>query len=95
MAKDSSELSFEIKKDIGAFGDGRWQKHLTLISWGGREPKYDIRAWNESMTIPNKGVTLTKEDLYDLYNLIEEELGLADDSSDDGDFGEEDDEEFE
>lgn len=68
------ELSYEVVKDFGAFGDGKWQKHLTLIKWGDNEPKYDIRPWNEDMTKMGKGITLTDAELYDLLSLIETSL---------------------
>ena len=71
----ADELQFEIKKDFGGFGEGKWQKHLTLINWGEYEEQYDIRPWSPDMTQPGKGVTLTKEDLYDLMIMIEEVLG--------------------
>lgn len=63
-----------VYKDYGSFGDGKWQKHLTLSSWYGGEPKYDLRAWNEDMSKYGKGITLTDSDLYDLLNLIEDAL---------------------
>lgn len=72
MAKD--ELSFEVVKDFGGFGEGKWQKHLTLTKWGDNDPKYDIRSWNEDMTKCGKGVTLTDSDLFDLLQMIEEAL---------------------
>lgn len=80
MAKD--ELSFEIIKDFGSFGEGKWQKHLTLTKWGDNEPKYDLRPWNEDMTKMGKGVTLDSSDLFDLLDLIEDAL---DDTQDKGD----------
>lgn len=80
MAKD--ELSFEIIKDFGSFGEGKWQKHLTLTKWGDNEPKYDLRPWNEDMTKMGKGVTLDSSDLFDLLDLIEDAL---DDTQDEGD----------
>lgn len=61
----------EIIKDFGSFGDGVWQKHLTLCSWFGKDPVYDIRPWNSDMTSCGKGVTLTDAELYDLWDLIE------------------------
>ena len=64
-------ISFEIIKDFGSFGDGKWQKHLTLIKWGDNEPKYDIRPWNDDMTKCGKGVTLDDGELFDLLGLIE------------------------
>lgn len=68
----NKELSFEIIKDFGAFGDGKWQKHLTLIKWGNNEPKYDIRPWNDDMTKCGKGITLDDGELLDLQSLIED-----------------------
>lgn len=73
MAKDD-RLEFSIIKDFGSFGEGKWQKHLTLIKWGDNAPKYDIRPWNEDMTKMGKGVTLDDSDLFDLMTLIEEAL---------------------
>lgn len=74
----NDEIKFEIKKDFGGFGEGKWQKHLTLISWNGGEPKYDIRPWNEDMTKMGKGVTLTLEDVIDLMNMFEDILDKED-----------------
>lgn len=68
-----------ILEDYGTFGDGRRQKHLTKVSWFGKEPVYDLRAWNSDMTECSKGITLSKEDLYDLYNIIEDVLGISKD----------------
>lgn len=73
MAND--DFSYEIKKDFGSFGDGKWQIHLTLISWNGNTPKYDLRPWNEDMSKMGKGVTLTDAELFDLSSLIEDALG--------------------
>lgn len=66
-----------IYKDFGAFGEGKWQKHLTLVSWFGKDQKYDIRAWNEDMTKFGKGVSLDSSDLYDLLVLLEDALGVT------------------
>lgn len=64
----------KIYKDFGAFGDGKWQKHLTLVSWFGKEPKYDLRAWNEDMTSFGKGISLDSSEVYDLVMLLEKAL---------------------
>jgi len=66
----ASDFTFEIIKDYGAFGDGNWQKHLTLIKWGENEPKYDIRPWNDDMTKCGKGITLSLEDVIDLQDMF-------------------------
>ncbi|GMQ56425.1 hypothetical protein AN1V17_08180 [Vallitalea sediminicola] len=47
--------------------DGR---ELNLISWNEREPKYDIREWDEEHEKMSKGVTLSKDELSKLKSLI-------------------------
>ena len=39
------EFTYEIVKHLGVIseGSGGWAKELNLISWNGKEPKYDIR----------------------------------------------------
>ena len=43
-----AEIKFEIVKNIGVLSESSkgWTKELNLISWNGREPKYDIRDWD-------------------------------------------------
>ena len=71
-----SEIKYEIIKKIGVLskaGSG-WAKELNLISWNDREPKYDIRDWSSDREKMGKGVTLSKEELMvlkDLLNKIE------------------------
>ena len=68
MAYD--DFSFEVIKDFGAFGEGKWQKHLTLLSFNGKPPKYDIRPWNDDMSKMGKGISLDLEDLMDLQEMF-------------------------
>lgn len=71
------EITYDIEKDFGSFGDGKWVKHLSLVKWNGGEAKYDIRSWNDDMTKCNKGVTLTLEELMDLRDLIDQAIEEA------------------
>lgn len=71
----ASEVSFEIVKDYGSFGEGKWSKHLAKIKWNGKEPKFDIRPWNEDMTKMGKGITLDDAEAFDLLSLLEDALG--------------------
>lgn len=66
---------FEVVEDFGAFGDGKWQKHLTKTKWNDNDAKYDIRPWNDDMTKCGKGVTLDDGEIYDLLALMEKALG--------------------
>jgi len=47
-----------------------WAKELNLISWNEREPKYDIREWSPDGQKMAKGVTLSKEELVALKELL-------------------------
>lgn len=68
-----AEVSFEVVKDLGSFGDGTWQKHLALVSWCGREAKWEIRNWNADMSKAGKGVVFgDKGELFDLMSLLED-----------------------
>ena len=43
-----SEISFEIIETLGVLATSTkgWTKELNLVSWNGREPKYDLREWS-------------------------------------------------
>jgi len=67
-----SEIKFEIINKIGVLSksDSGWAKQLNLISWNEREPKYDIREWSPDGQKMGKGVTLSKEELVALKELL-------------------------
>ncbi len=67
-----SEIKYEIIKKIGVLSTSAsgWAKELNLISWNDREPKYDLRDWSADHEKMGKGVTLSKEDLLTLKELL-------------------------
>jgi hypothetical protein len=67
-----SEIKFEIIKKIGVLSKSAsgWEKELNLISWNERDPKYDIREWSPDGEKMGKGVTLSKEELLALRELL-------------------------
>ena len=70
MAKKNTEITMEIKKEIGKVGD---KIRLNLISWNGGEPKYDLRNWwtdKEGNLKFGKGITLTAQELEELGKVI-------------------------
>lgn len=52
-------FNYEIQESIGAVSEGAkgWKKELNLISWNGREPKYDLRDWSPEHEKMGKGVS--------------------------------------
>ncbi|MDO9547054.1 MAG: PC4/YdbC family ssDNA-binding protein [Pelolinea sp.] len=67
-----SDIKFEIIKKIGVLSRSEkgWAKELNLIRWNNREPKYDIRDWSPDGKIMSKGITLNKEELVALKELL-------------------------
>jgi len=67
-----SEIKFEIIQKIGVLSktEKGWAKELNLISWNDRDPKYDIREWSPDGEKMGKGVTLSKEELLALKELL-------------------------
>ncbi|WP_077304439.1 YdbC family protein [Terribacillus halophilus] len=70
-----AELSYEIVKELGVLSVSAkgWQKELNMISWNGREPKYDIRDWAPNHEKMGKGVTLSSEEANELRKLLLEQ----------------------
>ena len=67
-----SDIKYEIIKKVGALSTSAsgWSKELNLISWNDRDAKYDLRDWSADGSKMGKGVTLTKEELLALKNLL-------------------------
>jgi len=67
-----SEIKYEIIKKIGVLSKSAsgWAKEVNLISWNDREPKYDLRDWSADHEKMGKGVTLSKEELSTLKELL-------------------------
>ncbi len=67
-----AEIQFEIIREIGVLSEsGRgWKKELNLVSWNGREAKYDLREWSPDHNRMGKGVTLSLEELRMLQELL-------------------------
>ena len=68
------ELDFTIVDELGVLSTSPkgWTKELNLISWNGREPKYDIRDWAPEHAKMGKGVTLSEEEIGALKKLLSE-----------------------
>lgn len=69
-----AEIKYEIVEKIGVISknDKGWKKELNLVSWNDREPKYDLRDWSEDHEKMGKGITLTKEEIEELKQLLKE-----------------------
>ncbi|HZJ78014.1 MAG TPA: PC4/YdbC family ssDNA-binding protein [Clostridia bacterium] len=67
-----AEFSFEIVESLGVISENNkgWTKELNLVSWNGREPKYDLREWSPEHDKMNKGITIGKDEMQELKKII-------------------------
>ena len=67
-------FSYEITERIAVLSTATtgWERQLNMISWNGREPKYDIRDWSPDGSKMGKGISLTAEELATLKGILEE-----------------------
>ncbi len=67
-----AEIKYEIKETLGVLSENNkgWSKELNLISWNDREAKFDVRDWSPEHEKMGKGVTLSKEELVKLKEIL-------------------------
>ncbi len=66
------DIRYEIVMQIGVLSQARsgWNKELNLVSWDERPPKYDIRDWSPDHSQMGRGVTLSREEILGLRDLL-------------------------
>lgn len=67
-----ADIKYKIEKELGSISESPkgWKKELNLISWNGKEAKYDLRDWAPQHEKMGKGVTLSKEELKCLKEIL-------------------------
>ncbi len=68
-----ADIRFDVTKEIGVLSEGSrgWRKEINLVSWNDRKPKIDIRDWDGERDKMGKGITLNKEELLKLKELLD------------------------
>ena len=74
------EIQYEIVKEIAVLstGDSGYTKEINLISWNGKEPKYDIRSFSPNREKCGKGITLIADEAAALLKALQKELNSED-----------------
>jgi hypothetical protein len=74
------EIQYEIVKEIAVLStsESGYTKEINLISWNGKEPKYDIRTFSPNREKCGKGITLTADEAAVLPKALQEELNSGD-----------------
>lgn len=65
-------IKFDIVENIGTLSEGSrgWKKEVNIVSWNDRKAKIDIRDWDEKHEKMGKGITLDKEEISELRDLL-------------------------
>ena len=65
-------IDFEIVEHIGVLTEKTkgWKREINLVSWGGAEPKIDIRDWSPDHSKMGKGISLTQEEVEKIKELL-------------------------
>ena len=71
-----ADIKYDILEELGVLAESAkgWKKELNLISWNGRVAKYDIRDWAPEHEKIGKGITLSKDEIKELYKILGEIL---------------------
>ena len=67
-----ADIKYDILEELGVLSESakRWKKELNLISWNGGASKYDIRDWAPQHEKMGKGITLSKDEIKELYKIL-------------------------
>lgn len=67
-----AEIQFDIEQELGTLSEGTkgWKKEFNLIRWNGRPAKYDIRDWGPNHEKTGKGITLHRDELLKLREIL-------------------------
>ncbi len=73
MPDNKSDIKYEIVEEIAVLSESSsgWKRELNLVSWNGREPKYDLRDWDATHSRMGKGITLSKTEMASLKEILE------------------------
>lgn len=65
-------IKFEIKENCGVISTSAkgWSKELNMVSWNDKTAKFDLREWDPEHKKMGKGVTLTKDELIELKDIL-------------------------
>ncbi len=67
-----ANIKYDILEEFGVLSESAkgWKKELNFISWNSGVPKYDIRDWAPEHEKMGKGITLSKDEIKELYKIL-------------------------
>lgn len=67
-----ADTKYEIEEELGKLAESGkgWTKELNLVSWNGKEAKYDLRDWAPEHGKMGKEITLPRDELKTLKDIL-------------------------
>ncbi|SHH80881.1 YdbC family protein [Clostridium grantii] len=67
-----ADFKFDIKENLGTISESNkgWTREVNVMTWNNKKPKVDIREWDEKHEKMGKGITLNKEELKKLKEIL-------------------------
>lgn len=67
-----ADFKFDIKKTLGTISESAkgWKREVNLMTWNNKKVKIDIREWDENHEQMGKGITLNKEEMKKLKDIL-------------------------
>ena len=68
----AGDIKYDVIEEVGVLSENTrgWRKELNVISWNGANPKYDIRDWAPEKERMGKGITLTRDEIRKLRDIL-------------------------
>ena len=63
-------MKVDIVKRFGVISEGKWSRELNLVRWKGHREIYDLRGWDAEHKQLTKGITLNREELLKLRDIL-------------------------
>ena len=78
--QEMKEIQYEIVKEIAVLSasDSGYTTQINLISWNGKEPKYDVRSFSPNREKCGKGITLNADEAAALLKALQKEVNSGD-----------------
>jgi hypothetical protein len=67
-----ADFKFDIKENLGTVSESNkgWTREVNIMTWNNKKPKVDIREWDQNHEKMGKGITLNKDELKELKNIL-------------------------
>ena len=67
-----ADFKFDIKTTLGTISENSkgWKREVNVMTWNNKKAKVDIREWDDKHEQMGKGITLNKEELKQLKDIL-------------------------